>query len=139
MTVSLYARDDNGLSLIKFGSYDKEAMTDQGYHLKLYKTQGVHTWALKTTYASINSREIFSGNRNFVLDPQNPYIYLPAKDWSRFAIDMVLAHPDVRCSDNFNHYCWIKRPCRDVPDMGLDFRMIVTDGEQSHEYFIPQR
>lgn len=79
VTISLYASNEqNNLSLVKFGSYDKLGFKDKGYGLKVFKTISITSWALRASRGAFRDREIFYGFRKFLIDPQIPYIYLPA-------------------------------------------------------------
>jgi len=139
-TVALYAshREDD-LSLIKFGSYDKLGMKDNGYGLRVFKTIDTKSWKLKATYGSMTGREIFSGDRTFLVDPQIPYIYLPAFDYLMFAIRMATFDRSINCGDSYNHFCSYPKPCDQVPDLGIDFRITIADDEQSQTFIIPQK
>jgi hypothetical protein len=66
----MYASHNAGeSSLVKFGSYDKLGMKEQGYGLRTFKTIDTKSWALKATHASMKDREIFTGERKFLIDP----------------------------------------------------------------------
>lgn len=70
IVVSLYASNNQSdVSLVKFGSYDKLGLEEQGYGLKTFKTISVTSWALRATHAQMRDREVFSGDRRFLIDP----------------------------------------------------------------------
>jgi hypothetical protein len=70
IVVSLYASNNQSdTSMIKFGSYDKLGMEEKGYGLKTFKTISVTSWALRASHASMRDREVFSGERKFLIDP----------------------------------------------------------------------
>lgn len=108
----MYASDkDSDTSVVKFGSYDKLGMAEQGYGLKTFKTISVTSWALRATHAAMRDREIFSGERKFLIDPQIPYIYLPPKDYLMFAIRMATFDRTINCRDAYYHFCSYPKPC----------------------------
>ena len=61
-------------SLIKFGSYDREAMIDSGLNLRTYRTVGTDTWAVKSTQMTMqDSRRMsavyFNAEREILFEP----------------------------------------------------------------------
>ena len=46
---------------------------------------------------------------------------------------------EFRCSDNFNHDCYVSKRCDKIPDIGVDLRIKVDDGDVKREFFIHQR
>ena len=107
----MYARSDDGLSLIKFGSYDKLGMKDKGYDLAIFKTINDRSWAIKSTGAWIGGHGLYSDDREFLVDPQIPYIYLPAFIFQQYTYAVLRQSDIFRCSDNYNHDCYVSKPC----------------------------
>ena len=83
-------------------------MKDRGADLRIYQTVNDRSWAVRSTYASINSRDIYLEDRELLIDPQIPYIYLPARDFYLYSINIVKAQSTIRCTDNFNHDCYVR-------------------------------
>ena len=67
--VSMYARSDNGLSIVKFGSYDKLGMKDRGYDLAIFKTINDQSWSLRSPSATLNAHSIYEDDHEFLIDP----------------------------------------------------------------------
>ena len=73
MLVSMYV-DTSGHSVIKFGSYDHEAIRD-GSHISIYPTINQKSWAIRSSMASLTSHELASENKiynsdhHFLIDP----------------------------------------------------------------------
>lgn len=75
----MFVNYQTGNSNLKFGSWDKNAIK-KNTKLELYKTKDTSTWALagkSFTFQGLTTEVA----RDFSIDPQFPFIYIPKDDW----------------------------------------------------------
>ena len=109
LCISFYKTPNaDGLSLLKFGSYDKNGLKDSDINnLKIFKTTGLEGWILETKNAKIGNEEIFVGGdtggenmRTMEINPQFQYTYIPQKDFTKFKEIVQREFPAVDCITN---------------------------------------
>jgi len=93
MSFSLYTRpgEKNAHSTIKFGGYDKEGLS-KNQHLTVLRTIDKYSWAVIGGEMRVGdwmySEKVDIAERRVIIEPQLPYMYVPAKDFP--AISKVL-------------------------------------------------
>ena len=84
LIVSMFVNYQTGNSSLKFGSWDKHAI-NKNTKLELYKTKDTSTWALEGqsfTFQGLTTEVA----RDFSIDPQFPFIYIPKDDWLKLRL-----------------------------------------------------
>lgn len=54
-----------------------------------------------------------------------------------FAIRMATFDRNINCRDAYYHFCSYPKPCNEVPDLDLDFRVTVKDSDKIRQFVIP--
>lgn len=112
--VSIYTQT-NGHSVLKFGSYDHEAML--GYSdISIFPTIDKNSWAIRTSWMGVMSNEIngqeevYNSDHQFLIDPQIPFIYLPSNIYNDFKKAAQRAHPNIQCTRGTgdDSHCFMK-------------------------------
>jgi hypothetical protein len=80
--------------------------------LQLIKTKDVSAWALRSALMLYDNVDItYSEERLLKIDPQLPYIYLPAADWDRLTGLMAAENDELVCSGS---QCGFSKSCSDT-------------------------
>lgn len=113
---------------MKFGSYDKNGMSDPS-QLKLFRTEGIEGWNLPITDGMAGSSVIFQETRSIQINPQFLYTYIPLEDFKLVAAAASSVFPEIICSyaDPNNTYCYFDKPCKEVEAKNFDLTVTITD------------
>lgn len=111
----------NRNSTIKFGGWDPEALQDYN-KMNLYKTRSTSSWGIEGHSFTFQDYEV-NADRDFLIDPQYPFVYIPKVDWKRFRTKLG---PNV-ASQQHN---WIKftQRCENMPSSKYDVKFNLPGG-----------
>jgi hypothetical protein len=121
LIVSMYVNYEKN-STLKFGSWDKNAIK-KGTKLELYKTKDTSTWAL--TGESFTFQDLTTKvSRDFSIDPQFPFVYIPKNDWLK--LRNRLGNSVASLTKN-----WIKfsEQCENMPASKYDINFTLSTGQ----------
>ena len=83
--VSFYFTENGQGSIIKFGSYDKEAISGNANNFHIFKTSKKDSWQLDFKSLVISSgsveQDMAVNNGQLVIDVMRPYFTMPDKDY----------------------------------------------------------
>jgi hypothetical protein len=81
--------------------------------LNVFKTDSKKSWTLKTNKVDYANNIILDEERNFLIEPQLPYLYIPLEDWLPIAQALQNSYGDeIKCmAGNTQGYCMFNKQC----------------------------